>query len=443
MFTKSIVLVGRSNVGKSTLFNRLTKSRDAIVGKRAGLTRDRHFGFFISNQKKHIVIDTGGWEEAQSESVESDMVKQTVQAVVEADTVFFMVDARAGLLPRDIEIASNLRRLGKIAILVVNKAEGLDSDLALSEFSALGYGDPLIISALHGDGIFELMNRISEGGESCDLPELEIKNKGKTKIAVIGKPNVGKSTLVNYLLGEERLITRDEPGTTRDSIFVDFSYRKTDYLLIDTAGVRKKSKVVDDVEKFSVIKTLHSINIADVIILTIDASSGLSEQDARLGGYVFEAGKALVVAVNKWDILSNLEKKFFKDTIQEKLKFLSFSDTVYISALTGVGVNQLLRGVQTAFKAATTHLSSARLNRVLRDAVERQSPPMSGRYRPKLKFAHQGGTSPPRIIIHGNGLQKIPNSYRRFLQNFFIENFALKGTPVKLIFRSSENPYAR
>ncbi len=438
MLSSSIALIGRSNVGKSTLFNRLTRTRNAIVGETAGLTRDRHYGKAIHDNKSLIIIDTGGWEKSRAQSIESAMVRQTRQAIAEADFVFFVVDARSGLVPGDEEIAKKLYKLGKKVKLVINKGDGLDSNLVEGEFGRLGYENPSIISAMHGDGIFELMDSILDEVPAVALSDHD---ENKIKIAIVGKPNVGKSTLVNKLVGEDRLVTRDEPGTTRDSIFVDFSNGSDDYLLIDTAGIRRKARVTGAVEKFSVIKTLHSIDVSDVVVLMMDAADDLSDQDAKIGGYIIESGRALVIAINKWDKVEKRHRDNFKITLSEKLKFLSFSKVSYISALSGSGIPNLIKNVKQARRSSTTKLSSSRLNRALRDAVLKQSPPISGRYRPKLKFAHQGGVNPPRIIIYGNGLNKLSGSYRRFLENHFIDAFSLKGTPVRLIFRSSNNPY--
>ncbi len=438
MLSISIALVGRSNVGKSTLFNRLTRTRNAIVGATAGLTRDRHYGKAVHNSKSLIIIDTGGWERFDAKSIGSAMVKQTELAIIDADFVFFIVDARSGLMPRDEEIANKLHKLGKKVKLVINKGDGLDEYLTSAEFGCLGYEDPTVISAMHGDGVSELMDIVATEGPSFELVDEE---KKKTKIAIVGKPNVGKSTLINGLVGEDRVITRDDPGTTRDSIFVDFSHGNHDYLLIDTAGIRRKAKVTDIIEKFSVIKTLRNIDGSDVVVLMVDATDNVSDQDAKIGGYIIESGRALVIAINKWDKIRRRDQDHYKMMLSERLKFLSFSKTSYISALTGKGIPDLLKNIRQAHRSSITRLSSSRLNRALRDAVVKQSPPISGRYRPKLKFAHQGGVNPPRFIIYGNGLNKLSGSYRRFLENYFIDTFSLQGTPVRLVFRSSNNPY--
>ena len=436
----TIVIVGRPNVGKSTLFNRLTRTRDAIVADVPGLTRDRHYGEGQVGLKPYLVVDTGGLEPTDAEGVYREMARQTRQAVDEADTVLFLVDGRQGVVPQDIAIAAELRKTGRRIWLVVNKTEG-GARAASAEFHELGLGDPLPVSAAHGDNVPDLMDIVL-----ADYPHASKDADDDEKvprIAIVGRPNVGKSTLVNALLGEQRVVVFDEPGTTRDSVYIDFERSGKRYTLIDTAGVRRRGRVTEAVEKFSVIKTLQSIADANVVVLVLDAQQEISDQDAHIAGFILEAGRALVVAVNKWDGLSDYERDQIKIHLLRKLDFLSFAKLHFISALKGQGVGAVMQSVDGAFEAAMAKLSTPRLTRALIAALARQEPPRSGMSRPKLRYAHQGGSNPPRIIIHGNALDKVPDSYRRFLERFFRDTFKLQGTPLKVEFKSARNPFER
>lgn len=437
----TIVIVGRPNVGKSTLFNRLTRTRDAIVADLPGLTRDRHYGAGRVGLKPYLVVDTGGLEPTDAEGVYREMARQTRQAVDEADTVLFLVDGRQGVVPQDIAIAAELRKTGRRIWLVVNKTEGMAQAAVTAEFHELGLGDPLPISAAHGEHVSDLMDIVL-----ADYPHATKDDEDTEKvprIAIVGRPNVGKSTLVNALLGEQRVVVFDEPGTTRDSVYIDFEREDKRYTLIDTAGVRRRGRVTEAVEKFSVIKTLQSISDANVAVLVLDAQQEISDQDAHIAGFILEAGRALVVAVNKWDGLSDYQRDQIKTHLLRKLDFLSFAKLHFISALQGQGVGAVLRSVDEAFEAAMAKLSTPRLTRVLVAALSRHEPPRLGMSRPKLRYAHQGGSNPPRIIIHGNALDKIPDSYRRYLERFFRDAFKLQGTPLKVEFKSGRNPFER
>lgn len=434
----TVVLVGRPNVGKSTLFNRLTRSRDAIVHDQPGLTRDRHYGHGRIGSKPFLVVDTGGLEPVAKDGIYREMARQTLQAVDEGDVVVMLVDARQGLTPQDRTIAEQLRRTGRQLWLVVNKAEGLPSAAAAAEFHELGLGEPLPISAAHGEGIRDLVELMLESFP--EVPEEPPANH--PRIAVVGRPNVGKSTLVNALLGEERVIAFDEPGTTRDSIYIDFERNGRPYTIIDTAGLRRKGKVDAAVEKFSVLKTLQSIEDANVVILVLDARQDVSDQDAHIAGFIVEAGRALVVAINKWEGLGPDVRERIKRDYERKLNFLAFARVHFISAKNGMGVGALLGSVNAAYAAAMAKLPTPRLTRVLMEAVARQQPPRSGMTRPKLRYAHQGGSNPPRIVIHGNSLSAVPDSYRRYLEHQFAEAFSLQGTPLRVEFKQGRNPYA-
>lgn len=437
----TIVIVGRPNVGKSTLFNRLTRTRDAIVADVPGLTRDRHYGEGRVGLKPYLVVDTGGLEPTDAEGVYREMARQTRQAVDEADSVLFVVDGRRGVVPQDIGIAAELRKSGRRIWLVVNKAEGMAQAAVTAEFHELGLGDPLPISAAHGENVSDLMDIVLADYPHAAKDEDEAQTV--PRIAIVGRPNVGKSTLVNALLGEQRVVVFDQPGTTRDSVYVDFERAGKRYTLIDTAGVRRRGRVTDTVEKFSVIKTLQSISDANVVVLVLDAQQEISDQDAHIAGFILEAGRALVVAVNKWDDLSDYQRDQIKVHLLRKLDFLSFANLHFISALKGQGVGAVLRSVDGAFAAAMAKLSTPRLTRALAAAVAKQEPPRAGMSRPKLRYAHQGGSNPPRIIIHGNALDKVPDSYCRYLERFLRDTFKLKGTPLKVEFKSSKNPYER
>ncbi|TCP10815.1 GTP-binding protein [Crenobacter luteus] len=433
----TVALVGRPNVGKSTLFNRLTRTRDALVADLPGLTRDRHYGIGRVGSKPYLVVDTGGFEPVVDEGILFEMARQTLQAVDEADAVVFLVDGRNGLTPQDKIIANRLRQSDRPVYLAVNKAEGMNRAIAASEFHELGLGDPLVISAAHGDGVRELMEMVLE-----PFPEAEEEeNLRHPKFAVIGRPNVGKSTLVNAVLGEERVIAFDQAGTTRDSIYIDFEREGKPYTIIDTAGVRRRGKVNEAIEKFSVIKTMKAIEDANVAVLVLDAQLDISEQDATIAGFALEAGRALVVAVNKWDNLDNEHKDNIKREIARKLGFLEFAKFHYISALQGKGVGELFKSIDEAYQAAMAKLATPKLTRVLEVALERQQPPRAGLVRPKLRYAHQGGMNPPIIVIHGNALDAVPDSYTRYLEHTFRKAFKLQGTPLRVQYKSSDNPF--
>jgi GTP-binding protein len=436
-----VAIVGRPNVGKSTLFNRITRSREAIVADAPGLTRDRHYGRGRVGGKPYLVVDTGGFEPMAREGIFHEMARQTRQAVDEADAILFVVDARAGLAAQDRAIAGELRKSGRRVFLVVNKAEGMDPSVAGAEFHALGMGDPVPVSAAHGDHVAALMELAL-----ADLPgsqEAPPRDDRHPRIAIVGRPNVGKSTLVNALLGEERVIVFDQPGTTRDSIYVDFERGRRRYTLIDTAGLRRRGRVVETLDKFSTMKALQAIEDANVVILVLDARQDIAEQDAHIAGYVLDAGRALVIAVNKWEKLPEGEREVVKRALTRKLDFLAFARLHFISALTGQGIAPLMRSVDEAYAAAMARLPTPRLSRALAQAVAQQPPPRAGLVRPKLRYAHQGGVNPPRIVVHGNALERVPEAYRRYLERFFRNAFQLQGTPLSVEFRSGRNPYAR
>jgi GTP-binding protein len=436
----TLVLVGRPNVGKSALFNRLTRSRDAIVADIPGLTRDRHYGHGRLGDKPYLVVDTGGLEPMAEEGILSEMARQTRQAVDEADLVLFLVDGRQGVTSHDRIIADQLRRTGRRIMLAVNKTEGMQAAVVTAEFHELGLGEPYAISAMHGDNVNELMELVLLHFPQSNDGESEGRHP---KVAIVGRPNAGKSTLVNALLGEERVIAFDQPGTTRDSIYIDFSHKGRTYTLIDTAGVRRRGKVFEAVEKFSVIKTLQAIEDANVVILMLDARNEISDQDAHIAGFIREAGRALVLAVNKWDGLDDYERQTIKTEVARKLAFvLDFAQMHYISALHGSGLKGLLPSVDAAYAAAMADLSTPKLTRTLIAAVVKQPPPRAGVSRPKLRYAHQGGSNPPLIVIHGNALDRVSHSYQRYLENTFREAFQLRGTPLRVEFRTGRNPYA-
>jgi GTP-binding protein len=440
-----IALVGRPNVGKSTLFNRLTRSRDALVADLPGLTRDRHYGEGRIGERPFLVIDTGGFEPVAKEGIMHEMALQTKQAVAEADVVVFIVDGRQGLTPHDKTITDFLRKSGRQVMLVVNKSEGMKYTSVTAEFYELGMGDPYVISAAHGDGVTDLVNEALDqafASRPHEEEELESQDRG-VKIALVGRPNVGKSTLINTLVGEQRVIAFDMPGTTRDSIEVPFERDGKQYTLIDTAGIRRRGKVFEAIEKFSVVKTLQSITEANVVVLMLDAQQDISEQDAHIAGFILESGRALVVAVNKWDGLTSDQRDEVKNTMDRKLDFLGFAETRFISALKGTGIKQLMASVDTAYAAATANLSTPRLTRALQEAVEKQEPKRKGTSRPKMRYAHQGGQNPPIIVIHGNALDGITEPYKRYLEKHFRETFNLIGTPLRIELRSGKNPFAR
>ena len=440
-----IALVGRPNVGKSTLFNRLTRSRDALVADQPGLTRDRHYGEGRIGERPFLVIDTGGFEPVAKDGIMFQMALQTKQAVAEADVVVFIVDGRQGLTPHDKTITDFLRKSGRKVMLVVNKGEGMKYTAVVAEFYELGMGDPYVISAAHGDGVVDLVQEMLDEAFASrpDEPEeLEKADRG-IKIAIVGRPNVGKSTLINTLVGEERVIAFDMPGTTRDSIEVPFERDGKKYTLIDTAGIRRRGKVFEAIEKFSVVKTLQSISEANVVILLLDAQQDISEQDAHIAGFILESGRALVVAVNKWDGLQSDQRDEIKIDLDRKLDFLSFAKTHFISALKATGIGPLMKSVDAAYAAATADLSTPRLTRALIEAVEKQEPRRHGSIRPKMRYAHQGGQNPPIIVIHGNALNAIGEPYKRYLEKHFRDTFNLVGTPLRIELRMGKNPFAK
>jgi len=436
-----LVIVGRPNVGKSTLFNRLTKTRAALVADFPGLTRDRHYGRGRIGERRFIVVDTGGFEPVAKTGILHEMAKQARAAIAEADAILFVVDGRAGLTEQDKTIARLLRKSGRKVFLVVNKVEGLLPGRATAEFHELALGEPHGISAAHGENVDEVTELALSSIPETAQDEMPPGPDNPIKVAVIGRPNVGKSTLVNTLLGEERVIAFDEPGTTRDSIYLDFEKNGRHYTLIDTAGVRRRGKVFEAVEKFSVVKTLQAIEDANVVVLMFDADDGVTEQDAHLAGYILDAGRALVVAVNKWDRVPIERREDVKRELDRKAGFLSFARQHFISAKAGTGVASVMRSVDAAYAAAMAKLPTPKLTRALAKAVERQQPPRAGKGRPKLRYAHQGGQNPPLVVIHGTALTHIPASYKRYLEHFFVEAFQLRGTPLRIQFKTGANPY--
>ena len=439
-----IALVGRPNVGKSTLFNRLTRSRDALVADLPGLTRDRHYGEGRMGERPFLVIDTGGFEPVAKDGILHEMAKQTRQAVAEADVVIFIVDGRQGLTPHDKTITDFLRRSGRQVMLVVNKAEGMKYTTVAADFYELGLGDPYVISAAHGDGVADLVDEALDSvlaGKPEEAPE-DPTARG-IRIAIVGRPNVGKSTMVNTLLGEERVIAFDMPGTTRDSIEIPFERGGRHYTLIDTAGIRRRGKVFEAIEKFSVVKTLQSISEANVVLLLLDAQQDISEQDAHIAGFVLEAGRALVVGVNKWDGLTSDQRDHVKREMDRKLSFLSFAKFHFISALKSTGIPPLIKSIDAAYAAAMVKLPTPQLTRALQEALDHQQPRRKGSVRPKLRYAHQGGQNPPVIVIHGNTLNAIDDSYKRYLEKHFRESFSLIGTPLRIELRSGKNPFSK
>lgn len=439
-----IALVGRPNVGKSTLFNRLTQSRDAIVADFAGLTRDRHYGNGRAGKHEYIVIDTGGFEPDAGSGIFKEMAKQTRQAVAEADVVIFVVDARDGLSAQDHDIANELRRIGKPCILAANKAEGMKSSAKLVDFYELGFGEVYAISAAHGQGIRDLVDLALEPLNLVEPDEDEDEDEaGKpVRLAVAGRPNVGKSTLINTWLGEERLVAFDMPGTTRDAISVPFERNGQRFELIDTAGLRRKGKVFEAIEKFSVVKTLQAIESANVVLLLLDATQGVTDQDAHIAGYVLESGRAVVIAINKWDAVDSYQREQVHRQIETRLAFLKFASLHFISAIKRQGLGPLWQAIGQAHKAATRKMSTPVLTRVLQEAVQFQTPKKSGMFRPKMRYAHQGGMNPPIIVIHGNSLEHVTDAYRRFLEGRFRKEFDLVGTPLRIEFKTSHNPFA-
>ena len=439
-----IALIGRPNVGKSTLFNRLTRSRDALVADLPGLTRDRHYGEGRIGARPFLVIDTGGFEPVAKEGILHEMAKQTKQAVAEADVVVFMVDGRQGLTPHDKTITDFLRKSGRQVMLVVNKSEGMKYTSVTADFYELGLGDPYVISAAHGDGVADLVEQALDlATEGRNEEDEEAPAAKGIRIAIVGRPNVGKSTMVNTLLGEERVIAFDMPGTTRDSIEIPFERSGRHYTLIDTAGIRRKGKVFEAIEKFSVVKTLQSISEANVVLLLLDAQQDISEQDAHIAGFVLEAGRALVVGVNKWDGLTSDQRDHVKREIDRKLGFLAFAKLHFISALKASGIAPLMKSIDGAYAAAMAKLPTPQLTRALQEAIDHQQPRRKGSVRPKLRYAHQGGQNPPVIVIHGNALEAIDANYKRYLEKHFRESFSLTGTPLRIELRSGKNPFSK
>ncbi|HEY0634190.1 MAG TPA: ribosome biogenesis GTPase Der [Gammaproteobacteria bacterium] len=438
-----IALVGRPNVGKSTLFNCLTRSRDALVADFAGLTRERKYGEGVVGERPYLVIDTGGLT-GEDEGITSVMAQQAQLAINEADHVLFLVDGRGGLTSGDQEIATMLRESGKAVTVVVNKTDGVDPELARNEFYVLGLGEPFPIAAVHGRGVTSMMTELLE---RFPLPEVveehaEGGEDENVKVAIIGRPNVGKSTLVNRLLGEERVVVFDMPGTTRDSIYIPFERDGRAYTLIDTAGVRRKSRVGETIEKFSIVKTLQAISDAHVVIMVLDAREGISEQDAHLLGFAMEAGRAMVIAINKWDGLTHDQKEKVRHDLEIKLPFLSFARIHHISALHGTGVGELFGSVRKAYESAMRKLATPQLTKLLEDMVATHQPPIVKGRRIKLRYAHQGGKNPPLIVIHGNQLDAVPDSYKRYLENGFRKYLRLEGTPIRIEFKGGDNPFA-
>lgn len=438
-----VALVGRPNVGKSTLFNRLTKSRDAIVADFAGLTRDRHYGNGRLGKREFIAIDTGGFEPTAESGIYVEMAKQTRQAVAEADVVIFVVDARAGLSAQDHDIGNYLRKLGKPTVLVANKAEGMVEGHQLAEFYELGLGEVLAVSAAHGQGI---RGMIEVALEQLGLPEVD-EDEGEPdtsiiKLAVAGRPNVGKSTLINTWLGEERLVAFDMPGTTRDAISVPFERAGQKYELIDTAGLRRKGRVFEAIEKFSVVKTLQAIESANVVLLLLDATQGVTDQDAHIAGYILESGRSVVIAVNKWDAVDDYQREQLQRQIEQRLAFLKFATVHFISAKKRQGLGPVWQSISAAHKSAMVKMSTPVLTRLLLEAVQFQSPKRAGMFRPKMRYAHQGGMNPPVIVVHGNSLEHVTDAYKRFLEGRFRKEFSLVGTPLRIELKTSKNPYA-
>ncbi len=435
-----IALVGRPNVGKSTLFNRLTRSRAALVSDYPGLTRDRNYGTGRVGDRPYIVVDTGGLSEA-ADAVDRLMAAQAQKAVEEADAVLFLVDARDGLTAVDEKIAARLRVSGKPLVLVINKAEGLTPALTEGEFAPLGIRAVHCISSAHGDGVGDLIEEVLARFAPAPPEETEAEDERGIQIAIVGRPNVGKSTLLNRMLGEERVLAFDQPGTTRDSIYVPFERDGQRYTLVDTAGVRRRGRIHETVEKFSVVKTLQAIAEAHVVLLVLDAQQGVAEQDAKLLGHIIESGKALLIAVNKWDGMSPEDRLAVKAALERRLAFIDYASVHFISALHGSGVGNLFESITAAYHASNSKLSTPMLSRILERAVERHAPPLVRGRRIKLRYAHQGGHNPPLIVIHGTQTQAVPDSYRRYLEGVYREALELEGTPVRIEFRTGVNPY--
>ncbi|MGX5218493.1 MULTISPECIES: ribosome biogenesis GTPase Der [Pseudomonas] len=453
-----IALVGRPNVGKSTLFNRLTRTRDAIVGDLSGLTRDRQYGEAKWQGRTYIVVDTGGIS-GDEEGIDAKMAEQSLQAIEEADVVLFLVDARAGLSASDQMIGEHLRKRNKDSHLIINKVDNLDPDLARAEFAAMGMGESLAIAGAHGRGISQMLEAVlsrfpkdagelEEGEEPEEVAEGEEakripgpSEKDGIKLAIIGRPNVGKSTLVNRMLGEDRVIVYDQAGTTRDSIYIPFERDDEKYTLIDTAGVRRRGKIFEAVEKFSVVKTLQAIQDSNVVVFVMDAREGVVDHDLNLLGFVLESGRALVIALNKWDGMEPSERDYVKTELQRRLFFVDFADIHFISALHGTGVGHLYKSVQASFQSAITRWPTNRLTQILEDAVREHQPPLVNGRRIKLRYAHLGGANPPLIVIHGNQVESVPRAYSRYLENTYRRVLKLVGTPIRIEYKGGENPY--
>jgi len=437
-----IALVGRPNVGKSTLYNRLTKTRDAIVADFPGLTRDRHYGNARLGKREFIVIDTGGFEPDAESGIYKEMAKQTRQAVAECDVVVFVMDARAGLSAQDHDIAHYLRRLNKPCVLVANKAEGLKEGGQLAEFYEIGLGDVLPVSAAHGQGVRQMveaaLERLGWLDESTDEP---VDDGSVIRLAVAGRPNAGKSTLINAWLGEERLVAFDLPGTTRDAITVPFERNGQRFDLIDTAGLRRRGQVFEAVEKFSVVKTLQAIEGAHVVLLLIDATQGVTDQDAHIAGFILDSGRAVVVAINKWDAIDSYQREQLQRSIESRLAFLKFAPIHTISAIKRQGIAPLWKSIAQAYASAHKKMSTPMLTRLLQESVAFQAPKRSGMFRPKMRYAHQGGMNPPVIVIHGNSLEGVTDAYKRFLEGRFRKAFDLVGTPLRIELKTASNPY--
>ena len=436
-----LALVGRPNVGKSTLFNRLTRSRDAIVADFAGLTRDRHYGDASFDGRDFIVVDTGGFEPDTSDGMLREMAKQTRQAVAEADVVVFVLDARAGLSAQDHDIARYLRTTAPRVLLALNKAEGMSSSPRLAEFHELGMGEPHPVSAAHGQGIRSLLEAAFEDLPPHEPMPGEPDADKPIRLAVAGRPNVGKSTLINTWLGEERLVAFDQPGTTRDAISVPFERQGQRFELIDTAGLRRKGRVFESIEKFSVVKTLQAVADANVVVLLLDATQGVTDQDAHIAGYIVESGRAVVLAVNKWDAVDDYQRQMLERSIAQRLVFMRFASVQRISAIKRQGLGPLWKAIGDAHASAVRKLPTPVLTRLLLEAVQHQAPKRSGRFRPKLRYAHQGGMNPPIVVIHGNSLEHVTDAYKRYLEGRFREHFKLVGTPLRVQLRSSRNPF--
>jgi GTP-binding protein len=437
-----IAIVGRPNVGKSTLFNRMTKSRDAIVADFAGLTRDRHYGDGRLGDRAYIVVDTGGFEPDSTSGIVQEMAKQTRQAVAEADAVIFVVDIRAGLSAQDHDIARYLRSIGKVVVLAANKAEGMVESPLLGEFHELGIGDPHPISSAHGQGIRSLTEAALAGFDYPDEDAAEPEPGAPIRLAVAGRPNVGKSTLINTWLGEERLVAFDQPGTTRDAISVPFERNGQKFQLIDTAGLRRKGRVFEAIEKFSVVKTLQAIADANVVLLLLDATQGVSEQDAHIAGYILDSGRAVVIAVNKWDAVDAYQKELLQRSVEQRLAFLKFAPVLHISAIKRQGLGPVWKAIADAHASATCKMTTPVLTRLVQEAVEHQTPKRAGAFRPKLRYAHQGGMNPPLVVVHGNSLEHVTEVYKRYLEGRIRAHYKLTGTPLRIELRSGRNPFS-